>query len=182
MVYIARLRMFDTPDKQVRDVIYGLVEAIYRPRRGALRPPKKPDDEKFWVRRNYWGQQSQMDKTQREQMRALGKEEKDLLKSLFGEDFDQQRAKDAGGEDWIEKLYGFIPKELRQQVQDISQRMSEDKQQFYADNEGYMDQDSQADLHKIEKKYHDEMAKILTPEQLMEWDLPQFRYCQPVEE
>ncbi|MEJ0090368.1 MAG: hypothetical protein WDM80_11575 [Limisphaerales bacterium] len=172
VVYIARLRMFDMPDTQVRDIIYGLVEAIYRPRRGVLRPPKKPDDGKFWVQHFYWGGvDSQLTKMQRDQMTALRKEESDLMKSLFGDDFDQQRAKDTGSEDWIEKLNGFIPKELRQQVQDINQRMNEDKQQIYADNEGYMDQDSQADLRKIEKKYHDEMAKILTPEQLMEWDL-----------
>jgi hypothetical protein len=156
----------------VRDIICGLVEAIYRPRRGALRPQPKPADEKFWVRRNFWGgPDSQMSKVQRDQMTALRKEESELLKSLFGEDFDQQRAKDAGNEDWFEKLYSFIPKELREQVQKIDQRMGEEKQKIYADSDGYIDQDSQADLHKIEKKYHDELAKVLTPEQLLEWDL-----------
>jgi hypothetical protein len=108
---------------------------------------------------------------QREQMRALQKEESDLLKSLFGEDFYQQRIKDDGGEDWTAKLYGYIPKELREQVQDIAARMNVEKQEIYAKNEGYVDQYAQADLYKIEKKYHDELAKILTPEQLQQWDL-----------
>jgi hypothetical protein len=172
VVYIARLRLFGTPEPQVRDIIYGLVEAVYRPKRGVLRPPKKPDDGKFWERRNFWGgPDMQMTKVQREQIRALQKEESDLLKSLFGEDFYQQRMKDEGGEDWTAKLYGFIPKELREQVQDIDARMNEEKQDIYAKNEGYVDQYAQEDLHKIEKKYHDELAKILTPEQLLEWDL-----------
>src|SRR5450432_1701022 len=172
LIYIARLRLFGTPEPQVRDIIYGAVEAFYRPKRGVLRPPKKPDNEKFWERRNYWGgPDSQMTKVQREQMQALRKEESDLLKSLFGADFYQQMAKDAGGEDWTEKYYGFIPKELREKVQDIDGQMNEEKQKIYAENEGYLDQYTQTDLHKIEKKYHDELAKILTPEQLLEWDL-----------
>jgi hypothetical protein len=172
VVYIARLRAFGTPESQVRDIIYGLVEAVYRPKRGALRPPKKPDDGKFWEHRNFWGgPEMQMTKVQREQMRALQREESDLLKSLFGEDFYQQRIKDDGGEDWMDKNYAFIPKELRERVQDIDSRMNEEKQDIYAKNEGYVDQYAQADLHKIEKKYHDELAKILTPEQLKQWDM-----------
>jgi hypothetical protein len=172
VIYIARLRLFGTPEAQVRDIIYGLVEAVYRPKRGALRPPKKPHDGKFWEHRGFWGgPEAQMNKVQREQMRALQKEESDLLKSLFGEGFYQQRIKDDGGEDWTGKIYGYIPKELREQVQDIDSRMNEEKQDIYGKNEGYVDQYAQADLHKIEKKYHDELAKILTPEQLQEWDL-----------
>ena len=171
LIYIARLRLFGTPEPQVRDIIYGLVEALYRPKRGALRPPKKPDDGKFWERHYFWSPDTQMTKVQREQMRALQKEESDLLKSLFGADFYQQLAKDANGEDWMEKNYAYIPKELREQVQDIEQRMNEEKQEIYAKSEGYVDQYAQTDLHKIEKKYHDELAKILTPEQLHEWDL-----------
>ena len=172
VVYIARLRAFGTPEPQVRDIIYGLVEAVYRPKRGALRPPKKPDNGKFWERHNFWGgPEMQMTKVQREQMCALQREESDLLKSLFGEDFYQQRIKDDGGEDWMDKNYAFIPKELRERVQDIDSRMNEEKQDIYARSEGYVDQYAQADLHKIEKKYHDELAKILTPEQLLEWDL-----------
>ena len=79
--------------------------------------------------------------------------------------------KDSGGIDWMEKQYGFIPKELREQVQDLEMQMNEAKQEIYAQNDGYMDQYGQVDLSKVERKYHDELAKILTPEQLLEWDL-----------
>ena len=73
----------------------------------------------------------------------------------------------------MDKSYGFIPKELREQVLEISGRMNEEKQEIYAKNDGFgfYDPYQQSDLHKIEKKYHDELAKILTPEQLQEWDL-----------
>src|SRR5258705_19366 len=107
----------------------------------------------------------------RAQLRRLQKQEMELLKSLFGPDVQAQMMKDSGGTDWMEKQYGFIPKELREQVQDLDQQMNEAKQEIYAQNDGYMDQYGQVDLSKVERKYHDELAKILTPEQLLEWDL-----------
>ena len=171
-IYIAQLRAFGTPEPKVREIIFGVVETAYRPRRGALRPPvKKADEEKFWERRRFYGWAQQGTKEQRAQLRALQKEEMDLLKSLFGPDVKEQMMKDSGGVDWMEKQYAFIPKELREQVQDIDQRMNEEKQEIYAQNEGSMDQYAQVDLRKVEKKYHAELAKILTPEQLLEWDL-----------
>jgi hypothetical protein len=170
-VYIAWLRAFGVPEPTVRDIIFGAVEAIYRPKRAALRPPKKPDDGKFWVRHNFYGADSQMTKAQREQMRALQKEESDLLKSLLGQDVYQQRAKDASSPDWTDRYFASIPKELRDKVQDIDGRMNEAKQEIYAAANGYVDQDTQADLRTVEKKFHDELAAVLTPEQLLDWDL-----------
>lgn len=171
-IYIGQLRAFGTPEPKIREIIFGAVEAVYRPRRGALRPPvKKADDGKFWERRRFYGWAQQGTKEQRAQLRALQKEEMDLLKSLFGPDVQGQMMKDSGGVDWMEKQYGFIPKELRQQVQDLDQQMNEEKQEIYAQNDGGYDSYQQGDLRKVEKKYHDELAKILTPEQLLEWDL-----------
>ncbi len=173
VIYIARLRFFGTPEPQVRDIIYGLVEAVYRPKRGALRPPKKPDDGKFWERRNFWGgPDTQMTKVQREQMRALRKEESDLLKSLFGADFYQQLAKDAGGEDWMEKNYAYIPKELREQVQDIEQRMNEEKQEIYAKNEGYVRPISPRRIcTRLRRNITMNWQKFLRRNSCSEWDL-----------
>lgn len=171
VVYIAQLRAFGTPEPKVREIIFGAVDAIYRPRRGALRTPaKKPAETKFWARRNFYSSAQQSTKEQRAQLRVLQKEEMALLKSLLGEDVDQQMAKDSDN-DWTEKYFAFIPKELREQVQDIDQEMNEARQEIYAANEGNFDSYQQADLRKVEKKAHDELAKILTPEQLMEWDL-----------
>lgn len=171
-LYLKQLRGFATPDRQLHDIIYGAVDAGYRPQRRALRPPaKKADDAKFWARRNYYSYAQQSTKEQRAQLRALQKQESELLKSLFGADFLAQLTKESGGIDWMEKQYGFIPKELREKASEIEQEMQEAKSEIYALNEGNMDQYGREDLRKLEKKFHDEMAKILTPEQLKEWDL-----------
>jgi hypothetical protein len=132
---------------------------------------KKPDETKFWEQRNhFYNPASQPTKEQRAQLRALHKEEFALLKSLLGDDVQEQMEKDSGN-DWMEKNFAFIPKELREQVQDLDEQMNEDKQAIYAQNEGSFDAYQQEDLRKVEKKYHDELAKILTPDQLLEWDL-----------
>jgi hypothetical protein len=171
-LYIEQLRGFGTPERQVREIIFGAVDAIYRPKRGALRPPvKKTGETKFWEHPRFYRPAQQPTKEQRAQLRALQKEETDLLKSLFGPDVYEQRAKDSDGIDWMEKQYGFIPKALREKVQEIDQQMNEEKGEIYAQNDGFYDSYQQDDLRKVEKKYHDELAKILTPEQLLEWDL-----------
>jgi len=165
------LRGFGTPEPKIREIIFGAVESVYRPKRGALRPPvKKAAEVKFWERRNFFRPGQQPTKEQRAQLRALQKEEMDLLKSLFGPDVYEQMAKDSGN-DWSEKYFAYIPKELREQVQDIEQEMSEAKQEIYAKSDGGYDSYQQEDLRKVEKKYHDELAKLLTPDQLLEWDL-----------
>jgi hypothetical protein len=172
-IYIVQLRAFGTPEPKIRQIISGAIESIYRPKRGALRPPvKKPDDTKFWAHRfGFYRSNPQPTREQRAQLRALQKEEVALLKSLFGDDVQEQMMKDSDGIDWMEKQYGFIPKELREQVMDIDQQMNEEKQEIYTKNDGGFDQYQQEDLRKVEKKYHDELAKILTPDQLLEWDL-----------
>jgi hypothetical protein len=171
-LYITNLRAFGTPEQKIRDFIFGAVEAIYRPKRGALRPSRKPDDGKFWEHRSFYSNPSPMTKMQREQMQALKKEESDLLKSLLGDDIYQQMAKDSGDtNDWLGRLYSYIPKELREKVQAIETEMNDEQQEIYAKTEGSFDQYTQADLRKIEKKYHDQLAAILTPDQLLQWDL-----------
>src|SRR5882724_2516718 len=58
--YIKDLRAFGTPEREVRAIVLGAIDASYRPRRAALMPPpKKHDDTKFWVRRNYYSSQAQ---------------------------------------------------------------------------------------------------------------------------
>jgi hypothetical protein len=172
-LYLNQLREFGAPEPRVREIIMGAVDAVYRPQRAALRPTaKKPEETKFWARRSFYSY-NQGTKEQRTQLRALQKEETDLIKLLFGPDVYEQMAKDSGapGADWAERQYGFIPKELREKVQELEQQMNEAQQDIYAENDNNMDQYAQADLKKAQKKCHNELAKILTPEQLMGWDL-----------
>ncbi len=170
--YIARLRAFGVPEKVVRDIIMADVNKLFRPRFAALRPPKKPKNEKFWESRNQnYFPERDMTKEQRAQTTALRKEQQNLLKELLGSDFYEQIAKEAGYPDYTERMFGQISKEARHKVSEMQERFQDERTAFYAKNEGYMDQDSQAELAAIGKKFRAELATVLTPEQLEEYEL-----------
>ncbi len=170
--YIARLRAFGVPEKVVRDIIIADVGKLYRPRYAALRPPKKPKNEKFWESRNQnYFPDRDMTKEQRAQTTALRKEQQNLLKELLGADFHEQIAKEAGYPDHTERMFGQLSKEARDKVSEMHERFQDERTAFYAKNDGYMDQDSQAELAAIGKKFRAELATVLTPEQLEEYEL-----------
>lgn len=169
--YIARLRAFGVPEKTIRDLIMADIAKLYRPRFAALRPPKKPND-KFWEQRNMWGGgYGNQTKEQREQQRALYKEQSELVKSLLGPDVYDQQNKESGYPDWNERVFGVLPKDQMEKVSDIRSRYDEARAEIYAKAEGYIDQDTQADLKKLDRKMREELGAILTPEQLENYEL-----------
>ena len=170
--YIARLRNFGVPEKVIRDIIIADVQKLYRPRFAALRPPKKPANPKFWETRNqgYYPNRDQT-KEQREQAKALQKEQTELIKTLLGADVYEQISKDSGYPDWTERTYGPLSKEERDKISDMQQRFQEAQSDIYAKADGYIDQDTQAELAALRRKHREELATVLTPEQLREYEL-----------
>ena len=171
--YIARLRAFGVPEKVVRDIIIADINKLFRPRYAALLPPKKPKNEKFWENRNwgYNGGREQATKDQREQTRELQKEQAELIKELLGANVHEEIAKESGYSDWTERMFGSLPKEARDKVSEMQQRFQEEQSDFYAKVDGHIDQDSQAELAAIRKKFRAELATVLTPEQLEDYEL-----------
>jgi len=170
--YIARLRAFGVPEKTIRDIILADINRLFRPKFAALRPPKKPKSDKFWENKNnWWGPNRDMTKEQREQTAALQKEQKEMIKELLGKDVYEQMAKESGYPDWTERMYGSLNPEQREKVEEIQQRFGEAQSDIYAKSEGYIDQDTQNELKALQRKAHDELAGILSPEQLEEYEL-----------
>jgi len=170
--YIARLRAFGVPEKVVRDIIIADVTKLYRPRFAALRPPKQPKNPNFWETRNQgYNPERNMTKEQREQTSALRKEQTALIKELLGADVYEAIAKDSGAPDWTERQYGALSKETRDKVSEMQQRFQEAQSELYAKADGYIDQDTQAEVAALRKKLRGELATVLTPEQLEEYEL-----------
>lgn len=170
--YISRLRSFGVPEKVIRDIIIADVQKLYRPRFAALRPPKKPANPNFWETRNqgFYPNRDQT-KEQREQTRALQKEQTELIKELLGVDVYEQIARESGYPDWTERMYGPLSKEDREKVTELQQRFQEAQADIYAKADGYIDQDTQAELAALRRNHRDELAKVLSPEQLQEYEL-----------
>ncbi len=170
--YIARLRAFGMPEKVVRDIIIADVGKLYRPRFAALRPPKKPKNPNFWETRGFsYNTERAMTKEQREQTRALRKEQTDLIKELLGAGVYEDMAKESGYPDWTERMYGPLSKEVREKISDMQERFQDEQSAFYAKNDNHIDQDSQVELAAIRKKFRAELATVLTPEQLEDYEL-----------
>ena len=171
-VYISRLRTFGVPEKVIRDIIIADVQKLYRPRFAALRPPKKPANPNFWETRNQgYNPNRDQTKEQREQTRALQKEQTDLIKTLLGADVYEQISKESGYPDWTERTYGPLSKEEREKISELRERFGEAQSEIYAKANNYIDQDTQAELEALRRKHRDELAKVLTPEQLLEYEL-----------
>ena len=170
--YIARLRAFGVPEKVVRDIIIADVAKLFRPRFAALRPPKKPTNPNFWETRGFsYNTQNAMTKEQREQTRALRKEQTDLIKELLGTGVYEEMAKESGYPDYTERMYGPLSKEDREKISTMQERFQDEESAIYAKAEGYIDQDTQAELAAIRKKFRAELATVLTPEQLEDYEL-----------
>ena len=170
--YISRLRTFGVPEKIIRDIIMADVQKLYRPRFAALRPPKKPANTNFWETRNQgYNPNGDQTKEQREQTRALYKEQTELIKTLLGADVYDQMSKESGYPAWTERTSGPLSNEEREKISELRERFQEAQSEIYAKANNYIDQETQAELEALRRKHRDELAKVLTPEQLLEYEL-----------
>ena len=170
-VYIQHLRAFGVPEAAIRDIIMADVAKLYRPKMAALRPVPS-------LRTNFWenrfgnpNSSANQTKEQREQLRALQKEQSDLVKSLLGEKVYEDMNAAAGGVDWMERQFGPLTPELREKVSAMQQRYQEATSDIYAKANNYIDQDTQVDLRAARKKFRDELSTVLTPQQLENYEL-----------
>ena len=170
--YIARLRAFGVTEKTVRDIIMADVNKLFRPRFAALRPPKKAANPNFWeTRRQNYSPDRDMTTAQREQTAALRKEQMALIKELLGADVYEHMAKDSGQPDYTERTYGKLDSEQRSKVADMQQKFQEEQSAIYAKADGYIDQDTQKELEALRKKHRNDLATVLTPEHIEEYEL-----------
>ena len=165
--YIANLRVIGCPEETIKDIIIADVNKLYASRISALRSPAK--DYKFWQADQPWG--GAQDKDKQKQARTLEKEKRALIQELLGVDIEEESRKLYGGNDFYERSFGFIPKEKREQVRTVQESYSEMEQEIYRKAGGFIDGDTQLELRKIAKARSAELAKILTPEELEQYEL-----------
>ena len=167
--YIARLRAFGVPDHVLRDIIIADVNKLYRPRLAALRPPTP-------IRTNFWEQSygpgaNRQPREQREQLRALQKEQLDLIKDLLGKDVYQRKAAESGYPDSLEQSFGSMTAEQRDKVSEIQERYQRMTSAIYEDNDHHVDDDTRKELRAVRARLREELATVLTPEQVEHHEL-----------
>lgn len=165
--YIANLRAIGCPEETIKDIIIADVNKLYAPKLAALNRPTT--EYKYWEpQRNY---PVGMDKDKQRQMREIAKEKKALLQELLSVDSEEEARKLYGGTDYYERMSGFLPKEKREGVRELVQKFSELEQDVYRKSDGRPDSEDSKELLKIRNERRAELAKLLTPQELLEYEV-----------
>ncbi len=160
--YIANLRSIGCPEETIRDIITADVNKLYESRRKALAgPPKKFE---FWKPGVMMGGAVDPDRTEKE--RALNKEKRALLTDLLGSAPDDKPDLLASTANQLEAMFDFLPSDKRNKVFETMQDMQTKMQK--AMKGGSPDPD---DLRKLMKESEATLASLLTPQELLDYNL-----------
>ncbi len=165
--YIRNLRSIGCPEETVRDIITADVSKLYDQKRAALRPKIRP---------KYWQSNFQLaDLKNRElerQLRALDAEEQRILKELLGVDGLARSAFDSLPAEEEEDNYGPLPPEKRRQMREWSQKYLDLELELQSRAVGgILSSADEIALQKLQKERQEELARILNPQELLEYEL-----------
>ena len=149
--YMANLREIGCPEETIRDLVLAEVNKLYAPKFAALMAQTQQYD--------YWKPSSRKAREGLgKQLEALRAEKRDLLKTLLGIDSDPH-------EQWanvtVEQLveqgrFAFLSAEKQKQVREILARY---------------DLSQDVDPKKTRERRREELAQVLSPEELYQFDL-----------
>lgn len=160
--YIANLRSIGCPEETIRDIITADVNKLYDAKRKALAGPKKKFE--FWKPGMMMGAVADPERTEKE--RALTMEKRALLTDLLGSAPEDKPDLLAGVASQLDAMFDFLPTEKRTKVMDLMQDMQTKMQK--AMKNGAPDQE---DMRKLMKDMETEIGRVLTPEELLDYNL-----------
>ena len=166
-VYINNLRGIGCPEQTIRDLILTDVAKLYAKRRAAVRHEGPPFQ--FWQTGDAC--ESGVTPQIQEQLRELDQEQQDLIRELLGVDFQTEMARYWSTDDDRQRMYEFLPAEKREKLLGLQAKYEEAEQEFYARTKGWMLDEDQEQLKTLQKEKEEELARLLTPEELQEYDL-----------
>ncbi|MFA6543489.1 MAG: hypothetical protein WCS99_03635 [Limisphaerales bacterium] len=160
--YIANLRSIGCPEETIRDIITADVNKLYESKRKALAGPKKKFE--FWKPGALMGAAIDPERTEKE--RALNKEKRVLLTDLLGSAPDDKPDLLASTATQLEAMFDFLPAEKRGKVFELMQDMQTRMQKVMKG--GAPDAE---DLRKMMKESETAIAGVLTPEEMLDYNL-----------
>jgi hypothetical protein len=90
---------------------------------------------------------------------------------LLGEDYQKEMARQLGYAQEEDPLMAGLAKEKKDQVQKIQQEFSEKRSEIYAQAKGHISMEIQEDLKVLNRQMNDDLAKVLTPQELFEYQV-----------
>lgn len=178
--YIANLRAVGCPEETIRDIIIADVTKNYA-RRGLALQREQRAKQKYWQndREDHAGNPNSAWR----QMRTWGKERIALLKELLGPDVLDEMEKNqvAGLFSWggnNRKEWAFLPADKRDLAQQMNDKYQELVQEVYFKSKGDYGDETQAQIRALQKQKSTEMAAILSPQELEDYELRQSQTAQ----
>jgi hypothetical protein len=167
--YAQNLRNFGCPEETVRDIILTDVVKFYGERRRELRAKATPPE--FWrATPNANGVPAESAELSR-QLAELDKEENQLLQELLGVDRDTELARYLGPAEDAGPIVSFLPEAKRGGVLDLQSKYAALEETVYERANGLLlDSDREA-LRQLKKQREAELAQLLTPEELLAYQL-----------
>lgn len=166
--FIANLRAFDCPEETVRDIIITDVAKLYGKRRSEIRAAYP--EPKFWQPHDPLGGPAEPAELQL-RLRALDKEQRDLIRELLGVDLQLELARYTGESESIERSYSFLPPAKQEQVRALARHYDDLEQALYIRTRGWLLDGDQAELKQIQRARREQLATVLNSEELEEHEL-----------
>jgi hypothetical protein len=168
-VYIANLRAIGCPEETIKDIIITDVAKLYGKRRAELRSHGEPYQ--FWRTDDSWEGSIPANPQLQHQLAALDNEQRALVKELLGADLQTELKKYLHSDDYDERMYAFLPAEKREKLKEVQSRYDELEQEIYARAKGLILDEDQEQLKRIQAEREQELAKLLSPEEMEEYEL-----------
>jgi hypothetical protein len=163
------LRAAGLPDESVRMIVGSAIWKSYSERMKTLHP--KPDASKpWWKDNNDW--YGNMTAEQRAEMRRLQREAQEESIRVLGKD------KNNEGWGYQDTRYSFLPDEKRKNVQDIEQDYQDLIQEVQQDMNGFALPSDQEKIRFLMEEKKRDLAALLSPEELADYDLRMSRTAQ----
>jgi hypothetical protein len=165
--YVANLRAIQCPEETIRDIIIADISALYAKRRSELQKSLGPF--RFWETTDPgWASPSERERQQK--LAALDEEKRMLIKELLGVD-ERAELKKYLGEDENERLLDFLEEDKRAQVLQLQEQYGALENSVSEQAYGLMTSADAARVRELRAEQRAELAKLLTPEELEQYDL-----------
>ena len=168
-VFIENLRGFSCPEETVRDIVITDVAKAFARRRGELRARRAPY--------RYWQTADPMTglpgipaEVQRE-LRALDREQHQLVRALLGVDYRAEVAKYVTDEDYGQQIDSFLPSEKQEVVRNLAEKYDDLEQEVYWRAHGLLGPEDREALSQLQRQRRAELVSLLSPEELENYDL-----------
>jgi hypothetical protein len=164
--FIANLRAIGCPEQTIRDVILAEVNKQFAPREKPLKTGPKPT-------KGNPGETAEQRVERLRQLRALQLEKRSLVKDLLGIDTPLDVLPSSGSRDYhaFEVAFNFLPSDKRDAVQLLQEKYWQDSDALSAKYGSTRSPQFAADSRQLKDSLRQDLAKLLTPAELEDYDL-----------